>query len=228
MPWQFSENAKRVRKAVYDGFRADGRCGNIAELMKATGLSAAQVHEALGELERGTILVQEKHSHGSIVKAMPWASFPTHHIIHVEGHPKTYIGCALEIVNVAECYPGKTVAVNSSCPHCGDSVTLKLKDDQLLGFAPQETVIHIGVSPIQWWDDWVVACASTNFFPSITHVREWEKAHPDLRGAVITIPAAKGKFKVSNRLDYDKEASDTGGQPLLQWLKDIGAAPSHW
>ena len=226
MTWQFTANAKRVRRYLYEQFLAEGRSPNVARIMEATALAKAQVDEALRELERGVMVMLERDTDGVVVKCPPWANIPTPHLIGVDGRRKWYAGCAFEALNICYCHPGKLVTIDSSCPHCGEPVQITLRDDDVVSHAPGETVVHIGIDPRRWKENWVAACANTNFFPSAGHVRAYEQARR-VRGASVPLLQARELTRYKNRLDYERGA-DGGGEGMLPALRKIGAAPNEW
>ncbi len=227
MTWQFTDNAKRVRRQVYEEFLHTGHCSNPFQIAKATGLPWTRVITALDELERGVMVMLERDAHSVINKAPPWANFPTPHAVSVDGVQKWYSGCAIEAINIPYCHPGKLVTIDSSCPHCGDPVTLTLRDGAILACAPSATVIHMGISPLKWRHNWIAACANNSFFPSETHVKEWERLNPQFRGAAVPIKTMREKFNYTNRLDFERGA-DSGGEHLLPMLVELGVAPKEW
>lgn len=231
MPASFTEDAKLVRKYLYDQFLATGRCPNTVAIMRGTALSKNAVDDALVALERGVMVMLERDTDHNVIKCPPWSNFPTPHLMEVDGVQKWYAGCALEAINYPYMHPGKPVRILTSCPHCGEEMMISLLDDKIVGYDAEGLVLHIGVNPLHWNDNWIKGCANNNFFPSMDHVREWEKQHPELTGAAVPILKARALSNYRNRFDYDRGPDSGIGREavVISKLREAGATiPSHW
>lgn len=228
MSWTFTPTAKAVRRYLYDQFLTHGRSPNIQQIMRDTGLSRVALRDALLELERGVMVMIERDTDGVIIKCPPWANIPTPHVIEIGGRHVSYAGCAFEALNACYSYPGKLVTIRTSCPHCGDPITMDLRDDDVPGFAPRDTVTHIGINPKLWANNWIAACANNNFFPSMEHVRSWEREHPEFAGASLPLLQARELTRYKNRLDYERGPDIGGGVGMLDQVRKFNAAPKAW
>ena len=91
MNWAFSENAKRVRRVLYEGFLAKGQSAGTVELLERTGLSPAELDAAIEELERGLMVMCPPGTH-DVAKCPPWSNVPTRHAVEVSGRHAGYAG----------------------------------------------------------------------------------------------------------------------------------------
>ncbi|MEY2588823.1 MAG: mercuric ion transport protein [Acidimicrobiaceae bacterium] len=225
----FSEPAKRVRRRLYEEYLTAGRCSNVAGLAAGTSLTYDAVLAALAELERGLMVMLHPGVAGLVLKCPPWTNLPTPHTASVAhaAAASTNLGCALEALNAAHCYPDEELFLASMCPHCGERMTMTLRNDDLLETSHPDVVVHLGTSPTTWANDWMLSCANNNFFPSADHVAEWERTHPSLMGAVLTIDQVQAFAPYKHRLDFER-GGDAPPARFLSVLIELGVAPSHW
>lgn len=228
MGWSFSPHALGVRRHVYEEFLASGRCSNAAGIMHATGLSRHELRAALDELERGVMVMLERDTDGVIIKCPPWANMPTPHVIELDGREVGYAGCALEALNMCFVYPEGRVRIRSACPDCGEAIVLDFDQYDLAGYGPRGIVLHVGVDPRRWGENWVAACANNNFFVDAEHVRRWEAEFPQHRGVTVAIEDARERIHYRNRLDYDRGADGGDGRAMVEWLRSRGTIPDAW
>jgi hypothetical protein len=228
MTWAFSENAKTVRRAVYEQFLDHGTCEGTGELLKATRLSPAELDEAIEELERGLMVMCPPGTH-DVAKCPPWTNVPTRHAVEIGGSHVCYAGCSLEAMNIAWCYPGETVTIRSSCPETGAEIVIRLRGNEQVEVSPPTVVGHTGVDPAHWDDNWFHACAHNNFFASPEAVRGWEAKHPEHRGVTLTMDQLKAFAGYTNRLDLDRGADSTEPRDANTMFGRLGVAPpGHW
>ena len=85
-----------------------------------------------------------------IASFAPFSNLPTLYRIVVNGQPHGYAQCGLEALAVSWLFPGAAVRVVSLCPHCGDEVSIRMRDGELLELAPTATVAHINIPVAKW------------------------------------------------------------------------------
>ena len=227
MSWQFSPNAKKVRRAVYGHFLHGGWGKNNTAIMAETGLSQSEVEVALEELERGLMVMLQPGTH-DVVKCPPWTNTPSRHAIAQNGKFVSFAGCSIEAINMSHCYPGDVVTIQSMCPQSGKHINLTFKDGQLLDLEPVGLVMHFGINPVFWEKDWFKACDNNNFFASAADVKSWETAHPEFKGVVLTAEQFPRLATYSRRLDFERGA-DVNPAIMLKFISDIGIPlPPGW
>ena len=226
--WEFSEEAKRVRRVVYEGFLASGKSVGTAELLTRTGLSPAALEAAIEELERGLMVMCPPGTH-DVAKCPPWTNVPTRHAVDVGGRHAGYAGCALEAMNIAYCYPDEVVTIRSSCPETGTEIVIRLAGNEQLEVTPQATVGHTGVDPAKWGENWFHGCAHNNFFASPEAVRAWEAKHPEHQGVTLTMAQLKSFATYTYRRDYERGSDDYGPRDGYSMFGKLGVEiPPHW
>jgi len=229
MTWAFSENAKRVRRILYEQFLARGTSAGIGPLLAATGLNPETLNAAIDELQRGVMVMCPPGTY-DVAKCPPWSNFPTRHRIEIRGKHVCHAGCALEAMNIGYCYPGEIVAVHSVCPWSGKEIVVRLRGNDVLEVSPQTVVGHVGLDPARWAQNWFHACDNTNFFVSVEAVQAWEAKDPDLRGLLLTMDQLRVLSTYQNRLDYERGADEVaGGLKAFTLFGKLGVPlPSHW
>lgn len=228
MGWSFSAEAITVRRYLYRRYLDNGRGANAVQIAQATGFDRGQVRDALLELERGVMVMIERDTDGVVIKCPPWSDIPTDHEIEVDARFAAYAGCAFEALNAPFVYPGQQVAVRSACPHCGEPIRLTFADDALDSHEPDTAVLHVGLDPRVWAENWVAACANNNFFPSAEHAAAWEREFPDRRGLTLPLTLAHGLPRYRHRLDYERGADVGGGEKMLRALAALVELPRAW
>jgi hypothetical protein len=226
--WSFSPQALTVRRYLYSRYLSAGRGASPSEIAAATDLKRDEVRAALEELERGVMVMLERDTDAVVRRCPPWSDIPTDHRIEVDGAFAAYAGCALEAVNAAFAYPGSQTTIKSACPHCGEPIELEFAGAELVDFSPEATVVHIGLNPRSWDQNWVAACANTNFFSSPAHVSAWEASHPEFRGVTMPLAEALKLPRYTNRLDYERGPDDDGGERFFQAIDSLFGTPEHW
>jgi hypothetical protein len=90
---------------------------------------------------------------------------------------------------------------------------------------------HVGLDPSTWSDNWFKGCANNNFFASSEAVQEWEAAHPDLQGVLLTLDQLKTFARYENRLDYERgaDADSPNTRTASSMFGNFGITiPAHW
>lgn len=228
MTFAFSENAKRVRRAVYEQFLAKGCCDGTAALLRQTGLSPEMLDQTIEELERGLMVMCPPGTH-DVAKCPPWTNVPTRHAIEVGGKHVAHAGCSLEAMNAPYCYPGEVVTIRTACPETGAEIVIRLKGNEQIEVTPASTVGHTGVDPAVWSDNWFHACANNNFFASPEAVKAWETKHPEYRGVTLNMEQLQLFAGYTNRLDYERGADKDDPRDANTMFGRLGVEiPAHW
>ena len=226
--FEFSEDAKRVRKYLYDYFVANGTSPELASIRDDLMLSQDQTWEGLHQLERANFVVFVPGTE-DIVKVPPFSAVPNRFRLVAEDGRHWYAGCAGEATTLNAFLPGVRVSVRSWCPTCWDPIVFELRDREVLSMPCTDAVVHIGTHPDHFRDNWVTSCDSINFFCSAAHVAEWEHAVPQRIGAHFPIQnVMKWTDGVAAmRLDYDRPSNQyTPG--MWRSYARLGADTSVW
>jgi hypothetical protein len=229
-PFELTPDSKRLRRYFEDYFMLHGFGPDFSEIMTTLSMSQSEMWEALYQLERG-VQVMFVPGTETLVKMPPFSYVPTRHRVSVGDSRRWYTGCAGEASAINKMFPGRTVWVNSICPDCYEPIALTYKDGELLSVDPPETLIHIGIRPERFREEWNVTCDSINFFRSREHVDIWEEARPEARG--IVMPAALGPKWVdgvaSTRYwNYDRGPDVATGGGMVERFRELGVDVGPW
>jgi hypothetical protein len=228
--FEFSADAKRVRRFLEDTFIRDGRGPTPVGIAAALDLSQSATWDALWELERG-VQVMFVPGTEDIVKVPPFSNLPTRHRVEVDGEQRWYAGCAGESCAINGLFPGRTVTIHSTCPDCWEPVEVVTRDRQLISVSPDTALMHWGVHARRFTDDWIVTCDSINFFRSPEHVAAWETAVPERRG--ITMSVALGIATVEDIAtqrywNYDRGPDLAQAESLISRYRGLGVDVGAW
>ena len=226
--FEFSEDAKRVRKHLYDYFVAHGTSPELTTIRDDLGLSQDQTWEGLHQLERANFVVFVPGTE-DILKVPPFSAVPNRFRLVAEDGRHWYAGCAGEATTLNAFLPGVRVSVRSWCPACWDAIVFEIRDREVLSMPSADAVVHIGTHPDHFRDNWVTSCDSINFFCSPAHVAEWERAVPHRKGAHFPIRNAMTwtDAVAAMRLDYDRPSNQyTPG--MWRSYARLGADTSVW
>lgn len=72
----------------------------------------------------------------------PFYNVPSNTKVSVDGQQKWFAQCGLEALSMRFVFPGREVRIESACLDCGDSVAVRMKDDDVFEVAPEEAVGH--------------------------------------------------------------------------------------
>lgn len=206
-----------------DFMLADGICPTVAELAERHNLSAEALSNILLDLEAAVVIARQTEAHarqkgfqdepvegglplpGEIFYVRPFATFKNHYAVSVDGVQKWYGECAVECCGISYMFPGKEVVVESRCRQTGEPIRLVGRDGALINFSPSTLVVHFGVPLRRMPDNIVGWCDFNSFFASEEAARQWQQAHPGVKGA-LRDPETTARFVGivgEGRLDYD-------------------------
>lgn len=231
-----SRTAQQVRKDLMDQMLTEGTCPSVEELAEAHKLSVAELSKELHDLEAAIVIARQTEDHacqgtfqdeevvgglprpGEIFYVRPFATFKNHYPVTVDGEQKWYGECAVECCGISYMFPGREVVVESHCRQTGEPVRLVGRDGELIDYSPETLVVHFGYPLRQMPDNIVGWCDFNSFFASEEAAREWQKAHPGLKGA-LRDPETVARFVSivgEGRLNYDYKLTLPLSKMLLQ------------
>jgi hypothetical protein len=228
--FEFSADAKRVRRFLEDTFIGTGRGPSPMGIARALDLSQSDAWDALWELERG-VQVMFVPGTENIVKMPPFSNVPTRHEVSVDGERKWFAGCAGESCAINGLFPGQTVTIHSTCPDCWEPIEVVTRDRELISVTPDTALMHWGIHARHFTDDWIVTCDSINFFRSPEHIALWEEAVPDRRGIVMSIElgiATVETIATQRYWNYDRGPDLAQPESLITNYKALGVDVSAW
>lgn len=232
--FRFSDDAKRVRQAIYEHWCRHGRGPNLREAHEATGLPRARLVEVYRELDLGLILtIQQDTQNVSILKCQPFSSYPSQVAVHVNGRFHCWAGCAMESIALSKMPPfaGIEMTLESYCACCLDTITLVVRDGAVVSAAPADPLIHVSASPREWNTvDIVCMCDAMNFVVDADHALAYER-QVARRGVLFTLEQAR-RFVAGtgeNRMHrYDWDPVPLVPARVIAGIKALGVDVSTW
>jgi Alkylmercury lyase len=232
VPFEFSTDAKRVRRHLELTYIETGRGPSVAVMATQLGLTREATRVALSELQQG-VQVMFVPGTEDLLKVPPFSNVPTRHAVSVGGRSGWFAGCAGESCAVDALFPGQEVVIVSSCPDCWQPIELVIRDRHLLSLKPTTAVVHWGMHPRDLPQNWLVGCDRVNFFVDANHARHWEESTTGEPGVItaveLTIRSVDGIARIRH-WDYDRgpEVFPSDGGPLLAALTAAGADFTPW
>src|SRR6201987_3641104 len=141
--FEFGEDAKRVRKYLYDYFVAHGTSPELATIRDELDLSQDQTWDGLHELERANFVVFVPGTE-DILKVPPFSAVPNRFRVTAEDGRHWYAGCAGESTTLNAFLPGVRVTVASFCPTCWGPIRFDIRDREYESLQSENAVVHIG------------------------------------------------------------------------------------
>lgn len=214
--------ARVIRERIMKQVRASGTAPAIADLHAESGLPEQEFRGLLRDLEGAICLALQDEEHadsplfqdepypqpalGEIVYARPFAAFPNHFRVSVDGVQRWFAECAVEACAISGQFPGAEVVVDSVCRQTGEPVRLVGRDGVLVDFAPETLRVHLGY-PLREMPHRVVGwCDYNSFFASEQAARQWQREHPEVRGITRSpgqMAAVISGVLAPGRLDFD-------------------------
>ncbi len=235
---ELTANARQIRKRIMTQVLHDGTAPTCAELCRELALSPQQLSTELHDLEAAICIATQDHDHaglthfqdepltqplpaeGEIFYARPFATFPNHYPIWVDGQQNWYAECAVEACGISAMFPGAEVIVRSVCRQTKQPVELVGRDGILLDYSPTTLRVQIG-HPVRDFPHSIVAwCDHNSFFASEDAARQWAHEHPDVHG-ITRDPQSLARMLTETigrgRLEYSYQPP----VPVLTMLRNV-------
>lgn len=231
---EWSENALAVRRFTFDFWFAEGRPPSLMDGHRTLGLERQAIVQAYKELELGLVVtVDQSTQNCNLLKAPPFASFPTNYQMFIDDEFHSFIGCAHEILGASNSpqVRGKTLRFESACACCLEPITLTVRDFEVLSSSPVEPLIHVSETPWYWLNrDMISMCDVTNFVLDTRHGERYERMQ-GRRGVYFTLAQATEyvRFVAEARIwDYHWAAMTLEPAAILERMASLGIDVSPW
>ncbi len=232
--FEWTEDALRVRQFTFDFWFDNRRPPSLLDAHRALGLDRQALVQAYKQLELGLVVTVDQSTQNlNLLKAPPFASFPTVYQMFVDDEFHSFLGCAHEVLGASNApqVRDKTIRVESCCACCFAPITMVLRNFEVLACAPIEPLIHVTETPWYWLNrDMISMCDVTNFVLDTEHGERYERMQ-GRRGVYFTLDQAREyvRYVAETRLwDYHwaPMSLDPGG--ILQRMRDFGLDVSPW
>jgi hypothetical protein len=231
---EWTDDALRLRQFVFDFWFANRRPPNLRDAHEALDLDRRAIVQAFKLLELGLdCTVDQRTQNVNLLKAPPFASFPTLYPMFVDGEFHSFAGCAHEVLGMSNSpqVRGQTLRFESCCECCFEPITLTLRDFEVVSCEPVEPLLHVTETPWEWMNrDMISMCDVTNFALDADHAARYERMQ-GRRGVLFTVDQAREYVRhvAETRIwDYHWPAMSLDPKAILQRLEDVGIDISGW
>jgi hypothetical protein len=231
---EWSEDALAVRRFTFDFWFAEARPPSLMDVHRVLGLERQAIVQAYKELELGLVVtIDQTTQNANLLKAPPFASFPTNYQMFVDDEFHSFIGCAHEVLGASNSpqVRGATLRFESACACCLEPISLRLRDFEVLAAEPTEPLIHVSETPWYWLNrDMISMCDVTNFVLDRQHGERYERMQ-GRRGVYFTLDQAREyvRFVAEARIwDYHWAAMSLDPAAILERMASLGIDVSPW
>ncbi len=193
-PFEWTDDALRLRQFMFDFWFEQRRPPNLFDAHQALGLDRRALEEAYQLLDLGrNCTVDQRTQNFNLLKAPPFASFPTLYPVFIGDEFHSFAGCAHEVLGLSNSpqVRDQVVRCESCCECCFEPITIELRNFEVLSCAPSEPVIHVTETPWEWLKvDMISMCDTTNFALDAAHAERYERMQ-GRRGVLFTLDQAR-------------------------------------
>jgi hypothetical protein len=170
---------------ILRAFASDGRPGS-SEIRAAAERVGVDAEDALATLTRADLV--HRGTDGAIGVAYPFSGRPTAHRIRFAGGHEVAAMCAIDALGVAPMF-GKRIEIDSRDPLSGETIRARVAPDGAAEWWPESAVVVVGAI-LDQENACCGCCPALNFFAAPANAENWLVEHPEVRGHVISMPAA--------------------------------------
>jgi hypothetical protein len=170
---------------ILRSFATEGR-PTSADTAAEIGRLELDAQETLATLAREDLV--HLGDDGEVVVAYPFSGRPTAHQVRFQNGHEAYAMCAIDALGVAPMFE-QPVQIASKDPLAGDTVRVQLAPEGDGTWEPEPAVVVAGVIDCSG-DSFRGCCPALNFFASAESGERWLAQHAEVRGQVVSMPAA--------------------------------------
>lgn len=233
-PFEWSDDALRLRQLVYDYWIEHGHGPNLRDVHEAIGLTRRQSVQAYRELQLGICAGVDLFSqNASVYRFMPFASFPTQVKAYVDGEFHSFVGCAMETLSFSKLPPfaDRTITFESYCSCCMAPLRFSTKGAQVVDQEPGDFRIHVSSSPWDWQlVDTMMQCDSMNFVLDAEHAEDYER-QISRRGVLFDLDQAMkfaGGSGDRRMHDYHWPPEVSSPEKVIEGARGLGVDVANW
>ncbi|MEO8252353.1 MAG: organomercurial lyase [Chloroflexota bacterium] len=218
--------AARVRKYIFECFRASGTPPVVEQVMTRFALTRGQATETLRELEDAHHISLVPGT-ARILMAFPFSAIATPFKVTVGGD-QYFANCAWDAV-AFHTMLRQNVQVDSFCDHCAEPVRIDLSEGRATLVEPAGAMVYLARTPSHWWDDITTTCGNTMvFFSSAEHRDASSLCETDGHGASLTPAQVLALSEPIYATKFDLDYTRPTAAELAAHFTEIGLTDPYW
>ncbi|MFQ5814977.1 MAG: alkylmercury lyase family protein [Candidatus Hydrothermarchaeaceae archaeon] len=187
-----------VRRFILREFPNLGSAPTNSEIAEALSLPSEEVEGILKNLHESDIIYMKD---GEILGAYPFSARPTVHKVALKGGRarKAYALCAIDALGIPFMFD-EDVDIESACVHCGEGISIKIRDGSIVEQLPEGALVWIG---LRYSSHAATSlCTSLVFLHSKEHLEKWRTKNPGEDGKALSLAEGMhvGKVLFEGRL----------------------------
>lgn len=173
---------RAVHQAVLRHFAAEGAAPDTTALEPIAAVAGRTAADVLAELDREDFLTLD--AAGRIRAAYPFSAVETRHRVRLESGAQVWSMCAVDALGISAMLGGQDVQISSRDPVNDQPVTITFTGGSPR-WEPTDAVVFIGRRESDG-PAATVCCDALNFFTSRATAQQWQQAHLEISGQVVS------------------------------------------
>lgn len=140
--------------AIMLGFVRDGRVPHYTDLARQLGLRIEDARQTLHKLMDMGLPIWLAPNTDYIASFAPFSSIPTQYLVTVDKQQRWYAQCGFESLAISWLFPGREIRIDCPCLDCGEAISLRMRDGEVLALDPPTVVGHVNLPAWRWRENW--------------------------------------------------------------------------
>ncbi|WP_326793828.1 alkylmercury lyase family protein (plasmid) [Streptomyces sp. NBC_00841] len=173
---------RAIHQAVLRHFAAEGAAPDSTALDPTAAVAGRTAADVLAELDREDFLTLD--TAGRIRAAYPFSAVRTRHRVSLASGAQVWSMCAVDALGISAMLGGQDVQISSCDPVNDQPVTITFTGGST-HWEPTDAVVFIGRRDADG-PAAAVCCDALNFFTGRASAQQWQQAHPEISGQVVS------------------------------------------
>jgi hypothetical protein len=144
----------RIHHLLLEAFVATGHAPDLAALAARLGVEPGAARVLLHDLAATGLPVWLQPGGDLVASCAPFNEVPTPYRARVDGRPGWFAQCGFEALALTWVFPGRAVRVDAPCRHCGEPLSVEVRDGVLGRVEPGEAVCYVDLPFREWARSW--------------------------------------------------------------------------
>lgn len=143
--------------AIMLGFVQTGRAPHYIDLARLLDLRPEESRRALHQLVGMGLPNWLVPDTDYIASFAPFSNIPTPYLVSVDGQQRWFAQCGLESLAISWLFPGRDIRIDCSCLDCAETISVRMRDGELLSVEPPTLVGHVNLPVRRWRENYAFA-----------------------------------------------------------------------